>query len=66
MTRETTLKTSQMFSHFQRRLNFMGSMQLPDISPASRVSDNAYRPDEGTIYPCSLAFRIMSEDAPGS
>ena len=38
MTRETTLKTSQVFSHFQRRLNFMGNMQLPDIIPASRVS----------------------------
>ena len=38
MTRETTLKTSQVFSHRHDRLNFIGNMQLPDMSPATRVS----------------------------
>ena len=65
MTRETTLKTSQVFSNFQRRLNFIGNMQLPDISPAIRVSAMPIG-REGVIYPCSLVVRIMSEDAPGS
>src|ERR1700730_3981041 len=35
ITRETTLKTSHTFSHFQARTNFDGSMQLPDMSPAT-------------------------------
>jgi hypothetical protein len=37
MTSDTTLKTSQVFSHFQLRVNFIGNMQLPDIRPASNV-----------------------------
>ncbi len=31
------LKTSQVFSHFHRGLNFIGNMQLPAIIPASNV-----------------------------
>jgi hypothetical protein len=37
MTRDTRLKTSQVFSHFQLRVNFIGNIQLPDISPASNA-----------------------------
>jgi len=32
------LKTSQTFSHCQRLANFIGNMQLPESSPATRVS----------------------------
>src|SRR5580704_7648353 len=34
ITRESTLKISHTFSHFQARTNFDGSMQLPDMTPA--------------------------------
>jgi hypothetical protein len=37
MIRDTRLKTSQVFSHFQFRVNFIGNIQLPDIKPASNV-----------------------------
>jgi len=35
ITSETTLKTSQTFSHFHPRTNFDGSIQVPDINPAT-------------------------------
>src|SRR5882724_13095142 len=35
ITSETTLKTSQRFSHFHARTNFDGSIQVPDINPAA-------------------------------
>ena len=71
--RETTLKTSHVFSHFHVRLNFIGNMQLPDINPAISVSTIPIA-NEGVIYRPSVAFGIlpvimsviMSREAPGS
>ncbi len=58
------LKASQAFSNFHERRNFSGSMQLPDINPASMVSAIPAARDWLTQqFP--LRTTLRSHDAPG-
>jgi hypothetical protein len=56
---------SQRFSQRQLRLNFMGNMQLPDMSPATRASEMPIAGKDGT-YVLFPAGRTISDDAPAS
>src|SRR6266404_3271879 len=75
ITRETTLKTSHIFSHFQARTNFDGSMQLPDINPATitretpattgcPISDSRPRPETNSNHMTHLVLAEFCNSRP--